>query len=422
MSEDGLPDRTTPTWEMELLVSGATIFGLLQLPELLDRSYFRVLNISPEDYQGLLMPLWMYSKFAVVTLVLTFVAHLCLRGYWVALVGMDSVYPGGIRWDRLETGPLARAISKLRAPGMESIIERADNRATRVFGIGFGFAMVMLLPIMAVLIALALGLAVDLGFGPGHTSYVFAAFLLLMLAPWVLLRFLDRKIGDRLDPERGIGRTLSAMLGFYSRLGLGRGSNPLVGLFVSHEGRERAGWIALLLVGPVIAVLLLQVSIGRGQLPLGFFVGISADATDSPVTSPSAFYADSRDAGPVEVPLPHIPARVVTGPYVELFIPFLPRYHGTAMQGTCPQALAVSGEPQATQARLQCLAMLVDVRLDGKAMGLPLLASTDPATRQPGMLAMLPVAALPAGQHEIGLSRPGREGRAPVRYRIAFWK
>jgi hypothetical protein len=30
----GLPRDTTPTWEIELLVSGAVLFGLLQLPSL----------------------------------------------------------------------------------------------------------------------------------------------------------------------------------------------------------------------------------------------------------------------------------------------------------------------------------------------------------------------------------------------------
>ena len=422
MSETGIPERTTPTWEMELLVSGATIFGLLQLPDLIDRAYFRTLNLSPDDYAGLLTPLWMYSKFAIVTLVVTFIVHLFLRGYWVALVGMDSVYPGGIRWERLETGPLARASSKRRAPTMASLIERADNRATRVFGVGFGFAMVMLLPIMAVLTALGLGVLVDLSVGPGHTSIVFATFLVLLLGPWVLVRFLDRRLGDRLDPERGLGRALSAVLGLYSRIGLGRGSNPLVGLFVSHEGRQRAGWIALLLIGPVMAVLLLQISIGRGHLPLGFFVGLSTDDTSSAATSPSAFYADSGNAGPAEIPLPHIPTRIASGPYVELFIPFLPRFHGSAMQVSCPQALAVKGEPDATQARLQCLSGLIDIRLDGQALALPLLASTDAATGQPGMLAMVPVASLPSGQHEISLVRPGRPGRESFHYRIAFWK
>jgi hypothetical protein len=32
-----LPPKTTPTWEVELLVSGATVFGLAQLPPLADR-------------------------------------------------------------------------------------------------------------------------------------------------------------------------------------------------------------------------------------------------------------------------------------------------------------------------------------------------------------------------------------------------
>ena len=32
---DALPARTTPTWEMEMLLSGATVFGLLQLPDVL---------------------------------------------------------------------------------------------------------------------------------------------------------------------------------------------------------------------------------------------------------------------------------------------------------------------------------------------------------------------------------------------------
>ena len=31
-----LPNRTTPTWEVELLISGVAVFAMLQLPGLLD--------------------------------------------------------------------------------------------------------------------------------------------------------------------------------------------------------------------------------------------------------------------------------------------------------------------------------------------------------------------------------------------------
>ena len=46
-----LSPRTTPTWELELLISGATIFGLLQLPELLDQAY--ALYEAMDDEAGL---------------------------------------------------------------------------------------------------------------------------------------------------------------------------------------------------------------------------------------------------------------------------------------------------------------------------------------------------------------------------------
>jgi hypothetical protein len=220
----------------------------------------------------------------------------------------------------------------------------------------------------------------------------------------------------------GLGRALSRVLDFYSRLGMGRGSNPLIGLLVSHEGRKRASWIALPLVGLVMAGLLLQLSVGRGHLPQNLLVGISAGDTTSSSSSPAAFYADSSSADPVEVPLPHIPSRVAAGPYVELFIPFLPRFQGEAMQSACPEAVAIKGEPDATQARLQCLATLTDIRLDGQPLNLPLLASADSRTRQPGMLAMVPVTSLAAGQHEISLARPNHRDDARGRYRIAFWK
>ena len=418
-----LPPRTTPTWEMELLVSGATIFGLLQLPDLLDHAYARALNLSPQAYAGLLSPLWIYSKFAVITLVITFIAHLSLRGYWVALVGLDSVYPGGIRWDRVETTPLARASAERNAPSMPALIERADNRASRVFGIGYGFAMVMLLPVALVVVSLAIGLALDAIAGPGHAGWVFGVVVALLMGPWMLARTADRYFAWRpRDAGSRATRVLSRVLTFYDHMGMSRGSNPLVALFVSHEGRKRAGLVASLIGLPVLAFLMGQMFFSRGQLPMGFFVGLDVGNPASPDASPREFYADTASGRLSIMPLPHIPSRVAGGPYVELFIPFLPRRHGPAMEAACPKALAIREEPGATRARLDCLATLVDLHLDGKPLRLRLDATSDPASLQPGMLAMVPTEGLGPGRHELALLSPTRPGRTPQRYRIAFWK
>lgn len=36
--------------------------------------------------------------------------HIAIRGYWVALIGLKTTFPGGVRWERLlSTGPVSRA-------------------------------------------------------------------------------------------------------------------------------------------------------------------------------------------------------------------------------------------------------------------------------------------------------------------------
>jgi hypothetical protein len=415
-----LPARTTPTWELELIVSGATTLGLLQLPQLLDHGYFRAVNLVPQDYADLLMPLWLYSKIAVVVLAITFLTHLCLRGYWVALVGMNSVYPGGIRWNRLGLGPIARARFEEQDPQfhIDEAIERADNRATRVFGIGFSFALLMLAPVLLVLLALLVALVVQATLGEGYTLRVFGIVLGVILLPWMLVAVLDRRLGALLAKSR-LARPAGAVVGFYSRLGFGPRSNPLVALFASHAGRLRFALTALLVIMPVSFAILMA---SRGKLPFGLFGGLGAQDPFSETSSASAFYQDQRGDPWTMVPLPHIPARIVDGPYLELFVPFVPRLHGESLPLACPEL--ANAAPEA-RTRMACLARMLAIRVDDVAVAVPLYASTDAATGQQGMVAMIPVGALSPGRHELSLNEPDRralDGAPLRRYRIPFWK
>jgi hypothetical protein len=414
-----VPERTTPTWEMELLVSGATIFGLLQLPQLIDHGYFRAANLLPQGYALPLQLLWMYSKIAVVTLVITFLAHLCLRGYWVALVGLNSVLPGGIRWERMNLGPIARERLMTQDPEeqMAQLIEGADNRATGVFGTGVAFAMLMLAPLLLVLFAFLGGLLVQVLFGERYAVYGFFA-VLALIVPRMLVGIADRRFASGLEKSPALRRRLGAVAGLYSRLGFGVGSNPLVALMASRAGRLRFVASAMVLI-MIVAVGIVFSS--RGRLPFGLFTGLGASDPYSGTSSPAAFYADERgDAWAIE-PLPHIPARVVQGPYLEVFVPFLPRLHGAAL----PLACRGMGATTRTRARLDCLARMIDIRLDGTPVPVSFDATTDPVTGQQGLLAMIPTAALAVGRHELSLNEPDRRALDQAklrRYRIPFWK
>jgi len=166
----------------------------------------------------------------------------------------------------------------------------------------------------------------------------------------------------------------------------------------------------------------LQATTKRGDLPFGFNSGLSAGDPFSATTSPNAFYADQRADGYAVTPLPYIRSRVVAGPYLEVFVPFIARLHGVALPAACPGL----GDPDLDgRLRLECLARMIAIQLDGVPIAVPLDASTDPSTGQVGMLAMIPVGALAPGRHELSLNdldRRGRDGAEPRRYRIPFWK
>lgn len=413
-ARDQVPAKTTPTWEMELLVSGATIVGLLQLPAVMDRLYFRTANLSPQDYLSVLSGLWMYSKVTVTTLVLTFLVHLCLRGYWVALVGMASVYPGGIHWDRLGLGPIAR--EHFAAKGsIDDAIERADNRATRVFGVGVAVAMLMAGLSAAVLLALASAVAVDAFFGEGYAHTVFGIVIALIALPWALLSAIDRRFGGRWLDAAGKNPALGAIAGWSA----GPRANPLIALFRSHVGRTKFATIMLLILMTVFVLVFAQIRLARGNLPFGLSAGFSG--TDPESSSPAAFYEDERGDPWSMVPLPHIRSRTVDGPYVQLFIPFIPRLQGRDLPDACPELRHAGGAD--ARLRMDCLGRVTALQLDDVPVAIALEATTDAATGQPGMLAMVPVGSLPSGRHELSLNSPDHpRGGAPQRYRIPFWK
>ena len=111
-----LPRRTTPTWEMEVLLSGATVFTLWQLAGALAPTTAYLLPRLTPQLATLGGVLYIYLASGVIMLGLAFGLHLAMRAYWVALVGMHSVFPRGLRLDGLKGGPVSRDLLTSRWP------------------------------------------------------------------------------------------------------------------------------------------------------------------------------------------------------------------------------------------------------------------------------------------------------------------
>src|SRR5437764_873840 len=141
LAASGIPD-TSPTWELELLISGAVLFALFQLPTVLNGFFARIEPHATSTMLSALLFVQIYVKAIVYALIASFVVHLVARAYWVGLVGLHSVFPKGVRWENFKSGPVTLEVYRSRLVSLPAIISRTDNFCSVIFS--FAFLLVLL--------------------------------------------------------------------------------------------------------------------------------------------------------------------------------------------------------------------------------------------------------------------------------------
>ena len=405
-SPNKLSSRTTPTWEVELLISGGAAFAMLQLPGWLDDGMFMLAPRLDASWAKLVELLYYYAKSAAVILAATFVIHLLLRARWTALVGMHSVYPNGVQWDKLRIGPIQRSIERHREIPTEDIIERADNLATTVFAIGVMLAMVLVM--MTIGVAMVLGtstlIAGFLGWKELAMQLVGVAFVLFML-PYVLLATLDRRFGKDWKQDGVLHRSTRSVLELFARIGMRPGNNRIRALLASNSGDRRIGVMIFLIIAISIFTVMMAYWGMRNGAQLGNYEFFPADAS---TRLDASHYDDQRDTAR-DPAVPYVQSMVAEGAYLQLVLPYDPRRDGAALHKDCPR-------PDATRdaALLACLQAMHPVSLDGKPIDdLHFEIASDMKTRRPALLAMIDIRTLAPGRHEL------RVGDAPLASKAA---
>ncbi|MCY7358063.1 MAG: hypothetical protein LH609_11510 [Rudanella sp.] len=157
--QEKLRELTAQSWNLELVISGAALFAVLQLPDLLDQGfdYFRY-NFMTQmtGIQGLL-PSLAYSmmKATCYVLFLAFLTNFVMRAFWVGLVGLLAVYPTGIHYDRIPfSTPYAQKRLADDLGPLDRYILRLDQRCNIVFAVAFLFVIFLIIIAFAYLLIL----------------------------------------------------------------------------------------------------------------------------------------------------------------------------------------------------------------------------------------------------------------------------
>lgn len=135
------------SWEPELLISGLAIYATLQLPDIFLKglNYFRFNIQTGSSFLEEGLPEMIYSVFlaAAYLLTFTFILHFVVRAFWVGMIGLYSVYPDGINYDKLNFGDLYRRFLKSKIGVRDEMPEEVDKVASSLFSISFAVVFIM---------------------------------------------------------------------------------------------------------------------------------------------------------------------------------------------------------------------------------------------------------------------------------------
>lgn len=418
-----LPARTTPTWEIELLSSGALVYALLQLPGVLDSWMLSVLPHASEAFQPLVVLITIYLRAGVVSLSAAFVLHLCLRAWWVALVGVHSVFPEGPRWERIRQGPLTMERMRQLWRPMPLRIEQMDNAASVVFATGLGLGLLMLsLAIGAgLLMAISATLAhlQILQLSHNQWSLLLAGLLLLpqMLATMVD-SWLRQRPHDAYARLRRVLRPMIAMQGLFPGI---NSASLLINTLLSNLVRR--GVVA---VGVIIMMLAILVS--SMAMPMIFDrlrpTIVAPSEADARVAR-SEHYRDQREGLDRWLLTPSLASQELGEAPLRLFLPMRRDRHPDVLRQQCPELNGLIDAAR-TAAELDCLHRWSRPLLDGAPLPAhELIYTIDPQSGQEGVLWRIPNASIAPGRHVLSLHvrdpRPGVT-EPPKLLQIVFFK
>ena len=429
----GIPD-TSPTWELELLISGAVLFALFQIPGVLT-SFFA--HIEPQTTSGMMTVVFfvqLYVKAIVYALTASFVVHLIGRAYWVGLVGLHSVFPKGARWENFKSGPVTLEVYRSRLVSLPEIISKTDNFCSVIFS--FAFLLVLLFA-FTVLFA---GVCGFIAYGISHligglrTYDVFLVLVALMVLIPAIASLVDRRLGASLGPNaRGL---LRRVIVFAYRGTVQGVISPIFVPLLTNVGQRKIRVIFFASLFGVLIFVMAERLARSNQLSVNSY---EYYGTSGRYGVNYRFYENQRSASDVYGRLPSIQSDVVTDPYVKLFIPYMPRLHNEMVAKTCPSLKPIQERglqfgadtpiPDSLAAPvLQCLARIHAVTLDVQPRpDLQFRFYEHPESGIKGIIAYIPADSLTRGQHVITVQQvPNPESKPTDRplapWVIPFWR
>ncbi len=407
--------------EIELLISAAVFFGLLQLPGAIV-GFWEAWSLHQAPWGAKIgFGLLQMGYGIVFALIAGFFLHLVLRGLWIGLIGLESVFPSGVDWHRLaRSAPLTTEYQRSQQISLGETIARIDRIASLVFVSASLIVLMALIGLVTVALAYALKIA-----GLGLLARILFGLFFAAVLLQVLLDSVIAARSPRLAAKSWLRRTVLLLNRgfqlFLPRIVL----TPLLTLQsrMSQLTMMFAVFLVLILVMAAFPLhLFARTLFDRNDLYAHIDAAVAAQGTRLESFGPADDILDAR---------PRLDQSVVSRGAVRLFLPMSPKLNAPDFKRVCapfasgdaPEVLAAA---QALMLR-DCMARLWRVELDGVQLP-PAQFQLARQGSQRGLIAVLPVRSLAPGTHRVVVTtqilaaRQDRANNPTPPQSLLFWR
>ena len=393
---DRLRDRTD---ELELIISGLTIFALFSIPGWL---FDKIAHIYTHLSTSLAIAGTVGTTVLAGTsygLAACFVVHLMARAYWVGLIGLRSVFPDGINWSKTPgLGPLGRQYYRETLPDLDTVIQNTDRLASSLFAVISMLTLSVLWFGTILVVILVVSGAIGTRFGLTNTGIGIGtvALLVLFLGVPILVYFLDAQLASRVTRLRD-NRIFSGLVRFLRRIaGLAYPQRLVlpVQLTLQSNTRPVAFFIALILsMIIIVAVGGTRAAAWRNFTLSGEFTYL--DTAQVQEGFRSTYYEDMPSPLDRIRGYPRVDSFNQSGSFVRLFLPYYPVRDNLVLDQLC-------GSAEKTPDRVACLRQLWTVSVEGTPVPMADFQSAERADlAMLGLIGLVPLAGLEPGLRRI---------------------
>lgn len=297
------------SWQLELIISGFAILGLLNAFPHIKVS----LLVAERDHQIYNYTLLLITKIACAILLFNLLIHVVLRGLWIGALGLRYV-SGDIEFGKLNYQSIFKSYLKKKIISFDKYIATLENYCSILFAISFLLIFYVISTALIILSFLGIiNLIISNENLPEKSRVLIGIILLLILAFGAILSFIDFLTQGFLKKKKWLSKIYFPFYLIFSFITLSFLYRPLVYNFLDNKFTKRLSFLLI----PIYIIILIITSVEYQNS--NHLDNIKRNST---LYLEKSKYEDLLTDNEDFVEKASIQSKTITDPFLKLFIVF----------------------------------------------------------------------------------------------------